>query len=55
MVSSEADEARASPDIFRTMRRRSPTAASVADDDLGERVTEADPRSLAMVCFSSFT
>ena len=36
MVSSEADEASASPDIFRTMRRRSPTVASVADDDLGE-------------------
>src|SRR5450755_2647701 len=36
MVSSEAEEANASPDIFRTMRRRSPTVASVAHDDLGE-------------------
>src|ERR1019366_8274367 len=36
MVSSEAEEASASPDIFNTMRRRSPTVASVADDDLGE-------------------
>src|ERR1022692_1180603 len=36
MVSSDAEEASASPDIFKTMRRRSPTVASVADDDLGE-------------------
>src|ERR1700676_1218570 len=36
MVSSDADEARAPPDIFRTMRRRSPTVDSAADHDLGE-------------------
>src|SRR5580704_6848374 len=36
MVSSDAEEANASPDIFKTMRRRSPTVASGADDDLGE-------------------
>src|SRR6516165_7371880 len=39
MVSSDAAEARASPDILRTMRRGSPTipSASGADDDLRER------------------
>src|SRR5580704_3663582 len=38
MVSSDAAEAKASPDILRTMRRESPTSlsASGADDDLGE-------------------
>src|SRR5215469_9951999 len=38
MVSSDAAEARASPDILRTMRRDSPTtfSASGADDDLGK-------------------
>ena len=36
MVSSDAEEANASPDIFSTIRRRSPTVASVADDNLGE-------------------
>jgi hypothetical protein len=36
IVSSDAEEASASPDIFRTIRRRLPTLDSVADDDLGE-------------------
>src|SRR5215469_12874915 len=38
MVSSDAAEARASPDILRTMRRDSPTTLSEsgADDDLRE-------------------
>ncbi len=54
MVSSEADEAKASPDIFKTMRRRSPTRVPQSPmTTWANRVTSAEPSSEAMVCFSS--
>ena len=58
MVSSEAAEASASPDILRTIRRGSPTmpCASGADDDLREGDDRAPTRACAaIVCFSSLT
>ena len=69
MVSSDADEASASPDILSTTRRLRCTAPSPLPGCIGrarrprrpqpptttwaKRTTSAEPRSPAMVCFSS--
>ena len=53
MVSSDADEASASPDSFRMMRGLSPTVTQSPTTTWANSVTLASPSSLPMVCFSS--
>ena len=57
MVSSEAAEARASPDILRTMRRGSPTirCAQAPMTTCANETMRAEPSMPAIVCFSSRT